>query len=167
MTTLPTTSDSRPSSLQRISKGDMAYACVRFQHQVHNLLVKAIKESALSQKELARLTGIDEATISRLLSRPRNMEINTLSKLIYGANGATLTAAFAYPETGQPVILARSANVAVEEKKTDARRFVLDNLHHLTPVGSLSASTDKELFNVVTAASSGSRIREIVTNARS
>src|SRR5215216_1518405 len=141
MTTLPTTANSSPNALRNMSKGDMAYACLRFQHQAHNLLARVIKEASISQKDLARITGIDEATISRLLSRPRNMEINTLSKLIYGANGATLTIALAYPKTGRSVVLLSRENTVVQEKKTEARRFVLQT------VGIESASTDEGVFD--------------------
>ena len=72
------------------TRGDLAYACVRNQSQAHSLLLRAVKESGLSQKELARRTGIDEATLSRALSRPRNLELNTLSKVLYAATGAYL-----------------------------------------------------------------------------
>lgn len=92
MTISATTSNNKnKSGLQQvITRGEMAYACARNQHQIHNLLVRAVKDSGLTQKELANLTKIDEATLSRLLSRPRNLELDTLSKLIYGASGATL-----------------------------------------------------------------------------
>jgi transcriptional regulator with XRE-family HTH domain len=165
MTILPTTQVSKTSALRNASKGDMAYACIRAQHQVHNLLAKTIKESGISQKELARITGIDEATISRLTRRPRNTEINTLSKLLYGASGATLTVTLAYPETGRSVVLVSRANVAVDEKKTDTRRFVFENVRHHTPVGiDYTASTDK-FGRLATIASGSGRIREIMTNA--
>src|SRR5262249_1617482 len=141
MSTSPTISNSKSNALREISKGDMAYACARYQHQVHNLLVRIIKESGISQKELARITDIDEATISRLLSRPRNMEGNTLSKLVYGASGATITLALAYPQTGRSVVLVSKANIT-EAKETDTRRFVLADVHHQTLVGIASASTD-------------------------
>jgi hypothetical protein len=165
MSTSPTISNSKHNALRKVSKGDMAYACARYQHQVHNLLVRVIKESGISQKELARITEIDEATISRLLSRPRNMEGNTLSKLVYGASGATLTLALAYPQTGRSIVLVSKTNVAVEQKETNARRFVIADVCHQTPVGIASASTDSGVFDrFAIAMSSSGRIRE-TTNA--
>jgi transcriptional regulator with XRE-family HTH domain len=80
------------------SRGDLAYVCARNQSQAHSLLVRAVRESGLSQKELANLTGIDEATISRTLSRPRNIELNTLSKLVFGACGAFLSFSMLRPK---------------------------------------------------------------------
>lgn len=153
MTTLQTTSKPKREAPRKVSRGDMAYACLRYQSQVHNLLIKTIKEADLSQKELAEITGIDEATISRLLRRPRNMEINTLSKLVFGAVGATLTVALAYPQTGRSVMLVSAANsaanVAAEARKNDTRRFVFESIRLDTPLGIASASSDGVIFDKV------------------
>jgi hypothetical protein len=135
----------------------MAYVCARYQHQVHNLLVKLIKESGISQRELSRITDIDEATISRILRRPRNMEGNTLSKLVYGVSGATLTLALAYPQTGQRTVL-------VSKPNTDARRFLIVEADHQAPAELAFASTDRKVYWAAAATSSSGRIREI-TNA--
>jgi hypothetical protein len=143
----------------------MAYVCARYQHQVHNLLVKLIKKSGISQRELSRITDIDEATISRILRRPRNMEGNTLSKLVYGASGATLTLALAYPQAGRRTFLVAKEYKAVAEKKTDARRFLISEANHQAPADLAFASTDSGVFDSpAVATSSNGRIREI-TNA--
>src|SRR5262249_29946905 len=89
MTTSPTTT--KLDDRRAISRGELAYVCARNQSQAHDLLVRTVRKSGLTQKELAKLTGIDEATVSRILRRPTNLEINTFSKLMYGARGAMLT----------------------------------------------------------------------------
>lgn len=99
MTTLQTTSPSEEPETARISRGDLAFICARNQHEAHNLLLRSLKQSGMSQKELAIRTGIDQAVISRLLRRPRNMELNTFSKLLYGACGAALVFLPAYSQT--------------------------------------------------------------------
>ena len=97
MNTLQTTPPSEePTAVEKISRGDMAFICARNQHQAHNLLLSSLKESRMSQKQLAARIGIDEAVISRVLRRPRNMELNTFSKLFYGLRGAALDFSPAY-----------------------------------------------------------------------
>ncbi len=81
----------------QVSRGDLAYICSRNMHGAFNLLVRSFKKSCLTQKQLSRRTGIDEAEISRLLRRPRNMELDTLSKLVYAASGAAITFAPSFP----------------------------------------------------------------------
>jgi transcriptional regulator with XRE-family HTH domain len=76
----------------------MAFVLTRNQGQAHDLLIRTLRESRLTQKELAQLTGVDEATVSRVLSRPRNIEINTLGKLLYGLCGAMLHFRPYYPD---------------------------------------------------------------------
>lgn len=85
MTISPTTRNSEPKENNHISRGELAYVTARNQHNAHNMLLRAINDSGKSQKELAQLTGIDEATISRILRRPSNFQINTYSKLLYAA----------------------------------------------------------------------------------
>ena len=165
MSTSPIISNSKQSAVPKIPKGEMAYVCARYQHQVHNLLVKLIKKSGISQRELSRITDIDEATISRLLRRPRNMEGNTLSKLVYGLSGATLTLALAYPQTGRRTFLVSKEYKAIKEEKTDVRCFLIAETNQQAPVELVFASTDSGVSDrAAVAASSSGRIREI-TNA--
>lgn len=107
MTTSPTTTNNDVKKNGRISRGELAYVTSRNQHTAHNMLLRAVKDSGKTQKELARLTGIGEATISRILRRPSNFEINTYSKLLYAACGAFIAVAPSYPQPApRNVILA-------------------------------------------------------------
>lgn len=110
------------------SRGDLAYVCARNLSQAHSLLVRAIRESGLSQKELANLTGIDEATISRTLSRPRNVELNTFSKLVFGACGALLEFSLLRPEdAGHKAIYLATKSIS-EQSSSIGRLFVYSDL---------------------------------------
>jgi transcriptional regulator with XRE-family HTH domain len=100
MTTSPTTTNNDVERSERISRGELAYVTSRNQHTAHNVLLRAVKDSGKTQKDLARLTGMDEATVSRLLRRPSNFEINTYSKLLYAACGAFIAIAPSYPQNG-------------------------------------------------------------------
>lgn len=88
---------SRPENLRQIPDTEFAYICARNQHQAHNLLMKQIKQSGYTQKQIAKITGIDEAALSRLLRRPRNVEINTISKILYAVSGAALGLSPSFP----------------------------------------------------------------------
>ncbi len=134
MTILQTTTNSEPEKIKRISRGQLAYVASRNQHNAHNVLLRAIKESGKSQKELSRLTGIDEATISRILRRPSNFQINTYSKLLYAACGALISILPSFPQFARHQVIQvldfETSRVSAE------RRFVygsgqVANLHSL------------------------------------
>ena len=73
-----------------LSRGTLASICARGRHHAYNLIVREFKKSGLSQAELAARVGIDAGTLSRILSRPRNLEIDTISKLLFGMSGKAL-----------------------------------------------------------------------------
>ena len=136
MTILPTTTRSIEPPDQ-ISRGQFAYVCARNQSQAHTLLVQAVKTSGLSQKQLALRTGIDEATVSRVLRRPRNIELNTFSKLLFGACGAMISFSPFYAEKTEK--LQSSADKyfflekAVSGNSSEARKAVASNWEDTYP----------------------------------
>lgn len=115
MITLPTTT----SSTDRPSRGDLVYAEARYQSEAHGFLVRAVRTSGMSQKELAARAGVDEATVSRVLSRPRNIEANTLSRLVYAACGAFLTVSFLRPPEGRRLIVRLAKGADQKASSTD------------------------------------------------
>lgn len=96
MTTLPTTTEPKANN-HRITRAEFSYICKKNQHAVYDLLVKSVRNSGVTQKKIAEITGIDESTISRLLSRPRNIELDTLSKIVYASVGAALSISERFP----------------------------------------------------------------------
>jgi transcriptional regulator with XRE-family HTH domain len=55
---------------------------VKLTIQLHELIRKSIKDRGITQKEFAKLTGINEASLSRLLkSNQTQIDIRTLKKL--------------------------------------------------------------------------------------
>lgn len=72
------------------SKGTRAYLAVRTQGEWYDFVVKKFlaEESAgrLTRAELARRTGKSPAVISRLLGRPANWTLETLSSLLAGVS---------------------------------------------------------------------------------
>lgn len=104
---------------KHISRGEMAYIVSRNQHNAHNEILRAVKSSGKTQKELAHLTGIDEATISRVLRRPSNFQINTVSKIVYAACGCLVSVAPISVEKSrsQTKIAVKTEDYAVSDKR--------------------------------------------------
>jgi transcriptional regulator with XRE-family HTH domain len=94
MITSPTITESPRVPL---SRGTLAGICARGRHHAYNLIVREFKRSGMSQTELAAKVGIDTGMLSRIFSGPRNIEIDTMSKLLFGMSGAALTFAAEYP----------------------------------------------------------------------
>lgn len=149
MSTSPTITE--PSD-EANSRGELAYVCARNQWQAHSLLLRAVRDSGLSQKELAKRTGIDEATISRVLARPRNLELNTLSKLLFGAcNSYLIFSLF------QPHAATHKVHLAQVTSESSDRVFLLRTSVHLamekiatsttstSPVRSRGSSSDARI----------------------
>lgn len=90
MTTSRTTSLPKPITGEKISEGVLSYVKSRNRQQAYNMLVQAFRRSGLSQASLAKMVGMPTETISRVFSRPRNVELDTLSKLLFAISGATL-----------------------------------------------------------------------------
>ena len=98
MNTSATSTCNKTIAVKTIPDTEFTYICARNQHQAHNLLMKQIKRSGYTQKQISQMTGFDEATISRLLRRPRNMELNTISKILYSVCGAALGMTASFPK---------------------------------------------------------------------
>lgn len=115
MTTLPTTT----SENDRPSRGDLAYAAARYRSQAHSLLLRVVRESGLTQKELATRVGMDEATVSRVLSRPRNLEADTFSSMIFGACGAYISMSLFRPHESRRLIVHLAKGADQRASSTD------------------------------------------------
>lgn len=164
MTTSPTLANFEETQPTR---GDLAFACSRNQHQVHDLLVRVVDESNFTQKELAKRSGIDEATLSRVLTLPRNVEINTVSKIVYAACGGTLSFALSYPGVKNQLIVLAADQKPTTSESTSARQFLLHWSTYHTAFPRLTGSTDQMGIGVFDrlANSSLARVTEVVHNA--
>lgn len=125
MTTSPTTTNNDVAERDHISRGDLAYAASRNQHTAHNMLLNAVKNSGKTQKELARLTGIDEATISRILRRPSNCQLNTYSKLLYAASGAFISMAPLFPASAKRAMLTVQVGSTGEQRVSSGSVYAI------------------------------------------
>jgi hypothetical protein len=75
----------------------MAYMRARGRQQAFNLLHAALKTSGMTKAALARRTGKTPDVISRLFSRPSNIEQDTLSELIFAMTGGGVAYGIDYP----------------------------------------------------------------------
>jgi len=64
---------------------------------VYNLLVREFKKSGLTQAQLAKRLGKPPETICRILMRPRNIELDTVSEMLFAMPGAALELGLLYP----------------------------------------------------------------------
>ena len=87
MTTLRTSSLSKPETDDKISAGTLRYMAVRNRQKAFDLVIKEFKKSGISQATLGRRLGKAPEVISRLLARPRNWELDTFSELMFGISG--------------------------------------------------------------------------------
>jgi DNA-binding phage protein len=79
------------------TSGAFAGVTARNRQQAYDVLVDAIKRSALSQARIAEQAGISQEHLSRMLQRPRNVELDTLSKIVFAASGAALKIDLSFP----------------------------------------------------------------------
>lgn len=125
MITSPISKSSKSVDRRTFNRSDLVHACMRNQLQVHDLLIRAVDASGMTRKEFAKCTGIDEATLSRILSQPKNMELNTISKIVYAACRATLAFTLDYPRSeSHQMILSLTVPVTTS---TIARKYMVEN----------------------------------------
>ena len=91
----------KPHGEEKIDSAAFAYVSARNRQQAFNLLVREIKKSEISQATLSRRTGKGTDVISRIFRRPSNLEIDTLSELVFAITGAALEFVLRHPEPRQ------------------------------------------------------------------
>lgn len=89
----------RPSGDEKIPATVLRYASARNRHSIHSLIVREFKKSGITQAQLARRLGSTPDLISRLLGRPRNIEVDTLSEAIFAISGGYLELSVRQPAT--------------------------------------------------------------------
>jgi len=87
------------TGFEPISDGTMGFISARNRQQAFNLLVSEFKKSGLTERQLAAKTKMAPEVISRILKRPRNLEFDTFSKLIYGICGSAISLSKSFPAT--------------------------------------------------------------------
>jgi hypothetical protein len=81
---------SKPSGTDKISSGTFTYFRARLKHRIYSLILKEFKASRLSKADLARRLGKDPAQLTRLLSGPGNLTVETTSDLLFAISGTEL-----------------------------------------------------------------------------
>jgi len=99
MTTSRTTFLSKPSGDSPVKRATLAYVLARGRQQAFNLIVSEFKKSGISQAVLARRLGKGTDQISRLLRRPSNLEIDTLTAVVFALSGAAPRYGLDFPST--------------------------------------------------------------------
>jgi len=82
---------SKPKKGEKISPYTLAFVRGRNKNKAHSLVLKLFQESGLTKKELAEILGKKPEQITRWLAGPGNMNLDTLSDLVFAAgNGQFL-----------------------------------------------------------------------------
>lgn len=100
MPTSQTTFLSKPTGEAPIPRAALRYILRRNRQLAYNLVVRALKDSGISQATLARRLDKAPAVVSRLLSRPRNWEQDTFGELVFALTGGGLSYGIELPRTG-------------------------------------------------------------------
>jgi len=106
----------KPSENEVISSYELGLVKGMAKNAAHELLLRELRASGLTQKEIARRLRKQPAVISRLIGSGKNLTIATLAELVFAMNGKILTfsteSAFDRParNTQTPPILLGDAN---------------------------------------------------------
>jgi hypothetical protein len=122
MSTSRTSALSKPTGSDKISVGTLGYVRARNRQRAYDLVVRELKKSGITQAELARRLGKGQDAVSRLLSRPGNWELDTLSDLLFAISGSVPRFSADDPLPARPASAA--APRAKSEPKRSARAVV-------------------------------------------
>jgi hypothetical protein len=97
MSTSQTAALSEPVGTDKISVGTLGYVRARHRQRQYDLMIREFKKSGLTQADLARRLGRSPEVVSRLLSRPSNLEADTYADLLFAISGAVVKMETAHP----------------------------------------------------------------------
>lgn len=83
--------------MSKLGRGALAYAIMRNRHHLFDLLVRAVKDSGMSEAQVAEQSGLSSDVVSRALGRPRNITWDTASRIMFATKGATIRLAVEFP----------------------------------------------------------------------
>ena len=87
----------RPDKPERTPLDVEAYMRSKNQSVAHQMILAEFKKSGITQAELAKRTGKGADIISRLIGRPGNWTLNTLSDLLFAMSGVAPCYSITYP----------------------------------------------------------------------
>lgn len=88
---------SEPTGTSPISQSALTYFRHRLKQRIFQALLKEFKRSGVTKADLARRLGKEPAQISRLLSGPGNVTLETVSDVLFALSGAELSTSVEYP----------------------------------------------------------------------
>jgi len=112
---------SKPIGSDKISVGTLGYVRARNRQRAYDLVVRELKKSGITQAELARRLGKGQDAVSRLLSRPGNWELDTLSDLLFAISGSVPRFSADDPQSAASSAASRRAK---SEPRKVARTFL-------------------------------------------
>jgi hypothetical protein len=116
MSTSQTSGLSKPTGSEKVSIGTLGYVRTRARQRVYNLVLKELKKSGVTQADLARRLDKGPDAICRLLARPGNWELDTLSDLLFGISGSTPTFSVDYPLDQRPAVIFKTIDKGTSDQ---------------------------------------------------
>ena len=92
-TTLKRRRLSKPKRGEKSALFDLAFVRSRNRNKAHSLLLEEFEKSELSKDDLAKMLGRRPEQITRWLSGPGNLTLDTMSDLIFAIRGDFFTLA--------------------------------------------------------------------------
>lgn len=97
MNTSQTTGLVKPSGTTHIPLGTFNYMRVRNRQRFYTHLINKFEESGLKNSDLAKRMGRPPEVVSRWLSSPKNMRLDTISDILFAIDGGELIYENEYP----------------------------------------------------------------------
>lgn len=91
-----------PSGTDSIPGSTLVYFRARLKQRMFDTMLREFKRSGLTKADLAARLGKDPAQVSRLLSGPGNVTLETVSDVLFALSGAELSASLEYPLAKKP-----------------------------------------------------------------
>jgi transcriptional regulator with XRE-family HTH domain len=140
MSTSQTTTLSEPHGADKIPSWTLSYFRARLKQRVHSLLIREFKKSGLSQADLGRRLDKEPAQLSRLLSGPGNLTLDSVSDFLFAIGGGELGLSVEHPlaaratSANQPKVQVPSTAMrsGFQQIQTEAKPGLIDALKSQT-----------------------------------
>ena len=116
---------------EKISDNEIDYICHLFRNRIYGNLIsafaKAHKETGVSRADICKRVNFDRSQITRLLSQPSNLQIDTICKYLLSI-GATLDTEVVFERERQPTNYAHPLSDLLDSRAIEGLEEAPDRL---------------------------------------
>lgn len=88
---------SKPQGTEKVPAPAFAYMRSRNRQRLYSLIIDEFEKSQLSQADLSKRLGKGPDQVCRWLSAPGNLQLDTVSDLLFAMNGGEIEYSLGYP----------------------------------------------------------------------